>query len=238
MKTNLMKTFPATIECNPLQPLFNRTGLPQQVTVSTRLREAYRMPVELDRPEWVELAWVVNLILNRCLPAVELDTPRGRAWVAEFASVPVGRGETGKRPIAVLELDPATLHIALPEEICPVIKHILLVEDDPHLREIVGLFLVEAGILHEWACDGEEALEKLNARPMLAVVTDVDMPGMSGLELCRRIKADPLMKATPVLVMSGNPDYETRARVAGAAGFFTKPLDLPEFVARLRKMLA
>lgn len=222
MKTNLMITFPTTVECNPLQPLFNRTGLPQQVTVSTRLREAYRMPVELDRPEWVELAWVVNLILNRCLPAVELNSPRGRAWVAEFASVPVGGGETGKRPIAVLELDLATLHIALPEEICPVLKSILLVEDDPHLREIVGLFLVEAGILHEWACNGEEAWGKLHARPVLAVVTDVDMPGLSGLELCRRIKADPQLKSTPVLVMSGNPDYEKHAHTAGAAGFIAK----------------
>jgi len=233
-----MKTFPTTIEPDPLQSLFNRTGLAQQVTVSTRMRAAYQMPARLDQPEWVELAWVVNLILNRCLPAVELDTPQGRAWVTEFSSVPVGRGDTGKRPIAVLELDPDTLHIALPEEICPVIKHILLVEDNPHLRELVSLFLVEAGILHEWACDGEEAWEKLNARPMLAVVTDVDMPGMSGLELCRRIKADPQIKDTPVLVMSGNPDYEKRARAAGAAGFFAKPLDLPEFVARLRKLLA
>ena len=233
-----MKTYPVTIEPNPLQPLFNRTGLSHRITVSSRLREAHQMPDELNHPEWVEFAWMVNLILNQCLPAIELDTPLGRVWVAEYSSESMARGYTGKRPIAVLELDPATLHIALPEEICPVIKHILLVEDDPYQREIISLFLVEAGILHDWAGDGEEAWVKLSARPVLAVVTDVDMPGLSGLELCRRIKADPQLKGTPVLIMSGNPDYEKRARAAGAAGFFVKPLDLSEFVERLRQLRA
>ena len=221
-----------------MQQLFNRAGLHHRVTVSERLRAAYQLPSDLTQPEWVELAWIVNLILNQCVPAVELATPHGHVHIAEFSSVPVGQGDTGERQIGVLQPDSTTLHVALPEEICPANKSILMVEDDEHLREVISQFLVAAGILHEWATNAEEAWAKMHDSLPVAVVSDIEMPGMSGLELCRRIKADAQTRYIPVLLMSGNPDYEHRAQPAGAAGFFAKPLDLPKFVARLKKLIA
>ena len=233
-----MKTPTIAPETEPLQQLFNRAGLHHRVTVSDRLRAAYQMSDDFSQPEWVELAWIVNLVLNQCVPSVELATPRGRVHIAEFSSVPIGQGDTGERQIGVLQEDSATLHVALPEEICPSDKRILMVEDDAHLREVISQFLVAAKIPHEWAVSGEEALEKLRTHLPVAVVSDIEMPGINGLELCRRIKADVQTRYIPVLLMSGNPDYEHRAQPAGAAGFFAKPLDLLKFVARLKKLIA
>jgi CheY-like chemotaxis protein len=185
----------------------------------------------------VELAWMVNLIINQCVPSVERATTQGAVRVAEFSSVPVGRGDSGERKIAVLQPNSATLHIALPEEMCPVAQKILLVDDNPQLREIISRFLDEAGIPHEWAGDGREAWETIQTAVPVAVVTDVDMPNLNGLALCHQIKADQRTSKTPVLVMSGDPSHETRARAVGALEFMAKPLDLPQFVARLRQLL-
>jgi CheY-like chemotaxis protein len=233
-----MNTLTSTLELEPLQQLFRRAGLPQRVTVSARLRDVYKLPAELDQPEWVELAWMVNLIINQCVPSVELNSPPGSVRVAEFCSVPVGRRDSGERKIAVRQPDSATLHVALPEEMGPVVQTILLVDDNPQLREIISRFLDQGGLLHEWAGDGEEAWAKIQARPPVAVITDVDMPNLNGLTLCQLIKADDRTSAIPVWVMSGNPAHEIRARELGAAGFMHKPLDLSQLVERLREFLA
>jgi len=119
-----------------------------------------------------------------------------------------------------------------------VVQKILLVDDNPELREIISLFLHEASIAHEWACDGEVAWEKIQAAPPVAVVTDVDMPHLNGLTLCHLIKASPQTCTTPVLVMSGDPSHETQARALGAREFLAKPLDMPQFVEQLRRFLA
>jgi CheY-like chemotaxis protein len=211
-----MNTFTSALEPEPLQQLFRRAGLPQRVTVSARLREVYKLPDELDQPEWVELAWMVNLIINQCVLFVELNTPQGPVRVAEFCSVPVGRGDSGERKIAVQQSDSATLHVALPEEICPGVQKILLVDENPQLRETISRFLDQAGLLHEWADDGEEAWAKIQDRPPVAVITDVDMPNLNGRTLCHLIKADDRTRAIPVWVMSGNPAHETQARELGA----------------------
>ncbi len=232
-----MKTETIVPESEPLQQLFARAGLPHQVTVSARLRQTYQMPADLSQPEWVELAWIVNLILNKCVPSVGMDTPHGHVRIAEFSSVPVGRGDTGERTIAVAQPNPDTLHIALPEEVGPASGKVLLVDDDTQLREVTSLIFQAAGIPHECAANGLEAWGKIQACPPLAVVTDVDMPGLNGLELCRRIKAEAQTKFIPVIVMSGKPEYATRAEAAGIVDFFAKPLDIERLVARLKQLI-
>jgi CheY-like chemotaxis protein len=232
-----MKTETNIPESKLMQQLFARAGLPHQVTVSAKLRQAYQMPADMSQPEWVELAWIVNLILNRCVPAVEMDTPHGHVRIAEFCSVPVGRGDTGERTIAVAQPKPDTLHIALPEEVRPAAGKVLLVDDDAQLREVTSLIFQAAGIPHECAAGGLEAWEKIQACAPLAVVTDVEMPGLSGLELCRRIKAGAQTSSTPVIVMSGKPEYAARAEAAGAVEFFPKPLDIQRLVKRLKQFI-
>jgi CheY-like chemotaxis protein len=114
----------------------------------------------------------------------------------------------------------------------------LLVDDDAQLRDVISQFLTAADIPHECAGNAEEAWAKMSETLPVAVVSDIEMPGMSGLELCRRIKADAQTRYIPVLLMSGNLDYESRCRAAGAAEFFAKPLDFSQFTNQLKKFLA
>jgi CheY-like chemotaxis protein len=172
------------------------------------------------------------------VPATELDNDHGHVRVAEFSSVPVGRGDTGERSVAVAQPDANTLLVALPDEVCAAAKRVLLVDDDAQLRAMISQLLEEAGIPHDCAASAGEAWEKLRADVPAVVVTDVEMPGLSGLDLCRRIKANPRTQFIPVLIMSGRPDYEAQAKAVGAADFIPKPIDFQQLAARLKEYLA
>src|SRR4051812_41702582 len=79
---------------------------------------------------------------------------------------------------------------------------ILVVERDPHVRDLEAFFLNEAGFDVEFASDGTVALERVRALRPDIVITEVLVPRMDGLALCRAIKADPSMNKTVVLVFS------------------------------------
>lgn len=100
---------------------------------------------------------------------------------------------------------------------------ILVVERDPHMRELEAYFLSEAGFATEFAGDGVAALEIARQRRPAIVVTEVLVPKMDGLALCRALKADPAMEGTAVLVLSILA-ASGRAREAGADAFLMKPL--------------
>jgi CheY-like chemotaxis protein len=113
---------------------------------------------------------------------------------------------------------------------------ILLVEDAPFLRYAFGRLLRMHGFEVKEANDGREALACVpKFRPQL-VVTDLMMPGMDGIELIRRLRADPETAGLPVVAITGDASDQTadRARAAGAAGFLSKPVDLPVLIDRLR----
>jgi len=79
---------------------------------------------------------------------------------------------------------------------------VLLVDDERHVTEIVGRRLGSAGCRVQSACDGQAALETARrARPNL-IITDLDMPRMTGLELALAVQADPQLKGVPVLLLS------------------------------------
>jgi CheY-like chemotaxis protein len=113
---------------------------------------------------------------------------------------------------------------------------ILLVEDAPFLRYAFGRLLRMQGFEVMEANDGREALECVPAfRPQL-VLTDLMMPVMDGIELIRRLHADPRTSSLPVLAITADASdqVERRARAAGAADFLPKPVDLPALLDRLR----
>lgn len=91
----------------------------------------------------------------------------------------------------------------------------------------------------EFAFSGEEALEVLSdgARAdLVLVLSDINMPGMNGLELLRRIKAAP--SPVPVCMMTayGNDEYRQRASEYGSDGYLTKPVDFDELKQRIRAL--
>jgi two-component system, sensor histidine kinase and response regulator len=105
---------------------------------------------------------------------------------------------------------------------------ILVVDDDPRLLHVVTTYLSIEGYEVMTAADGEEALRSVqDMRPSL-IVLDVMMPGMDGIETCRRIKQDPLTSDIPVLLFTAlNRDEDVESgRAAGADRFISKPFSL------------
>ena len=105
---------------------------------------------------------------------------------------------------------------------------ILVVDDDPRLLHVVTTYLAIEGYEVITAADGEEALRSVqDMRPSL-IVLDVMMPGMDGIEACRRIKQDPLTSDIPVLLFTAlNRDEDVESgRAAGADRFISKPFSL------------
>jgi CheY-like chemotaxis protein len=100
---------------------------------------------------------------------------------------------------------------------------ILVVERDEQVRELESFFLREAGFAVEFAADGEEALELARARRPKLIITEILVPRMDGLALCRRVKSDPDLKHASVLVFS-ILSASVRAQEAGADAFLRKPL--------------
>ena len=116
---------------------------------------------------------------------------------------------------------------------------VLVVDDDPDVRETLADFLVPLGLRVRTAGSGEEALRALEAEPPDIVLTDVHMPGMTGLELTRRIKEDPRWQLIPVVILTAIGDLTARVQglAVGADDFFSKPVEFVELRARLRTLL-
>lgn len=113
---------------------------------------------------------------------------------------------------------------------------ILVVERDPHVRDLEAFFLERAGFSIEFADDGRQALECVaRIRPDI-VITEVLVPGLDGLSVCRAIKEDPALRGTAVLVFSILATSD-RAAEAGADAFLLKPLAESKLVDTVRRLL-
>ena len=115
---------------------------------------------------------------------------------------------------------------------------ILVVDDEPPLRELVVVTLGDAYSCDE-AADGDAALEQMRKRRYDMVVLDVMMPGRSGIDVLREMRADEAMKDVPVVVMSAwqaSQDIDS-ALAAGANGFLPKPFRAEELDATVRALI-
>lgn len=114
---------------------------------------------------------------------------------------------------------------------------VLVVDDEPAVRDAVRRALVLSGYEVQQAADGREALEALAAAAPDAVVLDVLMPGVDGLEVCRRLRA--AGDRTPVLMLTARDAIADRVTGldAGADDYLVKPFALEELLARLRALL-
>lgn len=116
------------------------------------------------------------------------------------------------------------------------LPRVLLVEDAPFLRYAFGRLLRLHGYEVLEANDGREALDCIDSfRPQI-VVTDLMMPVMDGVELIKRLRANPDTADLPVVAITADATAhaEARARAAGAVDFIVKPIDLPALLERLR----
>ncbi|ANU22604.1 response regulator transcription factor [Planococcus donghaensis] len=113
---------------------------------------------------------------------------------------------------------------------------IMIVEDDEGIRELTRLFLLKKGYEVIQAEDGFQALELLEKDKPDLILLDVEMPGMNGLEVCRRIR---LKTTLPILFVSYRKElvYKIQGLEAGGDDYITKPFDFNELDARIRAIL-
>lgn len=111
-------------------------------------------------------------------------------------------------------------------------RAVLVVDDDPYIREALAEVLQDEGYPVATARDGEEALDRLGRGPAPALILlDLRMPGMSGWELRRRLLADPALAEIPVVLLSADSRLEEAQAVLGAAGSLRKPPSLDDLLA-------
>ncbi len=113
---------------------------------------------------------------------------------------------------------------------------ILLIEDDPRLAEMVSEYLGQAGFRVAAAGSGKEGLERLAREPFDALVLDLTLPDIDGLEVCRQLRA---RADTPVLMLTARGDAMDRVvgLELGADDYLPKPFEPRELLARLRAIL-
>jgi two-component system OmpR family response regulator len=113
---------------------------------------------------------------------------------------------------------------------------ILVVDDDPHIRQLLVFALGKAGLASHEAADGEEAVAMIAACPPDLVILDINMPRMDGLEVCRRVRAT---SAVPILFLSSRDDEIDRVLgiELGGDDYVVKPFSPREVVARTQAIL-
>jgi two-component system, OmpR family, phosphate regulon response regulator OmpR len=117
-----------------------------------------------------------------------------------------------------------------------VTPHILLIEDDPRLAGMVAEYLGEAGFRVSVVGEGRAGLARLTREPYDALILDLMLPDMDGLEVCRQLRAK---SDTPVLMLTARGDTMDRVvgLEVGADDYLPKPFEPRELLARLRAIL-
>ena len=113
---------------------------------------------------------------------------------------------------------------------------ILVVERNPLVQRLEKFFLEQAGYGVEFAADGLTALERARELRPKILVTEVLVPKLDGLSLCRQLKADPVTQETKVLIFS-HLHAEQRAHEAGADAFLIKPLNEELLIEMVTKLI-
>ncbi|GAA0676326.1 two-component system OmpR family response regulator [Sphingomonas insulae] len=120
--------------------------------------------------------------------------------------------------------------------LCPMPRTVLVVDDDPHIRQLLVFALGKAGLDTLEAADGEAGLALVQRHDPSLVVLDINMPRMDGLEVCRRVRAD---SDVPILFLSSRDDEIDRVLgiELGADDYVVKPFSPREVVARVMAIL-
>ena len=117
---------------------------------------------------------------------------------------------------------------------------VLVIDDDPKIREYVGDFLTARGHTAHLAEDGREALAAAREQRPDLILMDMSLPVVDGWEATRQLKAEEATKAIPVIALTAHAmaSDEQKARAAGGDEFDTKPIELPRLLRTIEAPLA
>jgi CheY-like chemotaxis protein len=118
-------------------------------------------------------------------------------------------------------------------------RRILIADDEPHVIRVLQVALERAGFEVEFVPDGEKALARITDDAPDALITDIQMPRMSGEDLCRRLHQDHPEREYPIFVMTSRPELEHRewSRAIPDLVFLEKPISVRNLVSKLTKRL-
>lgn len=222
-----------------LQLCIRAAGLPHTVSVSPKLTV---------RCGWIEpppagvdphvIAWVVRLVLTGHWPHRVRQTQYGEVFLVEFPAF-ISDKEAIDLTLGIVVgnnrldlLDPEELDQPRPKRAC-----VLAAEDELELARLLCAMLEREGFVLVHAPDGLEAWRLLQNQYFDVVVLDVDMPGLSGLEVCRRIRAAPMLAHLPVILCSGRTDLAELTAQIGADDYVEKPAGLLQLAERINRLL-
>ena len=125
-------------------------------------------------------------------------------------------------------------------EIRPVPRRLraLVVEDEPNIRELVGLHLGHEGFAVLSVANGDEAIRLAAVEPFDLVVLDLMLPKVDGLEILQKCKSDPRTKHIPIVVLTSSREEQDLARSYdyGVNSYVVKPVDFPQFMDAVRQL--
>jgi two-component system, chemotaxis family, chemotaxis protein CheY len=118
-------------------------------------------------------------------------------------------------------------------------KRVMTVDDSRTMREMVAFTLRKAGFEVSEAEDGRKALAALQAAPVDAIITDLNMPNMDGVTLIRTLRSDPRWRAVPILMLTTESDASKKAegKNAGATGWLVKPFDPAKLIDVVKRVI-
>ena len=118
-------------------------------------------------------------------------------------------------------------------------KTILIVDDSASLRQVVNISLKGAGYDVIEACDGVDALSKLDGRKIHLIISDVNMPNMDGITFVQEAKKLSAYKFTPMMMLTTEAaeDKKQAGRAAGAKAWLTKPFQAPTLLDAVSKLV-
>lgn len=118
-------------------------------------------------------------------------------------------------------------------------KTILIVDDSASMRQIIRMALKGAGYDVVEACDGKDALAKLDGRKLHLIISDVNMPDMDGLSFVKAAKLLPTYKFTPVIMLTteAGDGMKQQGKAVGAKAWIVKPFQPAQFLAAVAQLI-
>ena len=219
----------------------------EEVSASAPEIEVVVVPASEPAPEsWDELeveaapAPVIDVAAPASAASVEEPAPAPPAESvaapivpAPAAPEPMAPAPVVAAPAAAVDVDTPAPVAASPSNGSSSRKTVMIVDDSPTIRKILGLTLERAGYKVVAEPDGESAIERLIQVVPHLILLDIAMPKIDGYEVCKRIKQDPRTKHVPVVMLSGKGALfdKVKGHMAGATEYLTKPFETPAVLA-------